>query len=872
MHGAALFTWRDIERALSLLTDPPWVSASAGPDAISILCRAGQECMANEVIRTEFGARASEEGIRLESLPDSHRVLPVHIETLTEPAPVRRKVVRPLWPDAHLVEPESLRVSDKVRVAAFFSYKGGVGRTTCLLATAGALLQRPAPPRMLVVDADLEAPGLTWNLPGPPDRISLLDALALIHDEDDWKQTAIPLIVSRLLQNQESFELPSGRASFFFLPAFRDFNQIFSLPISFDQLVRARGRAHIVGDTLIALGESLKVDAVLIDLRAGITDFSSPLLLDGRIQSILVTSCSRQSVDGTVETLSKMRGRIQTPTSPEVVISLIPPGEPDSLVGEITEKILAVLPPSEEEIALSRGIHQVGFAQELLHFDSVEELLARRVPGTELGKRVAPQLAGLLLPVEEPSPKDIPDEAPKPGLTSVFEEAKKLEFAESSGVQELLPTASLTSLVEHFSLTLPAAVVLGSKGAGKTFAWMQMVARGSWQDFRRIVSPGAVQGGDSLIFPLLGPLNPDQALSNLVDQTERRVREALTTGGLGISMDELRTRLESAENDLPEAADLFWSQAIADRLGLPEDGRGGVEHMAQALASRGRSIILVVDGFEDAFQISPERPLQGAQRRLLRTLLQKIVPQIRDLASPALGAVIFVRRDLAEESIPQNFGQFEALYSKFNLIWSPTEALRLAAWLVDRGGRSVMLRSEIPMASYDQLMSALRSFWGVRMGSEKSKEAYTDRWVIAALSDLQGRLQPRDMVRLIRFAAEKDQRAERLSPQSLRSALADCSAAKIKELEQEVRALKAVFDKLRHAENDKKAIPFSPEDFELNESEVTFLKRQGIVTSLGEGAELYMPEIIRQGLNFRLKEGRRAKVIALYRAAQLRNL
>lgn len=158
------------------------------------------------------------------------------------------------------------------------------------------------------------------------------------------------------------------------------------------------------------------------------------------------------------------------------------------------------------------------------------------------------------------------------------------------------------------------------------------------------------------------------------------------------------------------------------------------------------------------------------------------------------------------------------------------------------------------------------------MGSEKSKEAYTDRWVIAALSDLQGRLQPRDLVRLIRFAAEKDLRAERLSPQSLRSALADCSAAKIKELEQEVRALKAVFDKLRRAENDKKAIPFSPEDFDLSDSEVAFLKRQGIVTSLGEGTELYMPEIIRQGLNFRLKEGRRAKVIALYRTAQLRNL
>src|SRR5256885_2896203 len=49
----------------------------------------------------------------------------------------------------------------------------------------------------------------------------------------------------------------------------------------------------------------------------------------------------------------------------------------------------------------------------------------------------------------------------------------------------------------------------------------------------------------------------------------------------------------------------------------------------------------------------------------------------------------------AEDSILQNFGQFESLYSKFTLVWSPTEALRLAAWLFDRGGKSVLPRERI---------------------------------------------------------------------------------------------------------------------------------------------------------------------------------
>ena len=315
-------------------------------------------------------------------------------------------MVRPLWPDAHLPEEASLAGSAAVRVAAFFSYKGGVGRTTCLLATAGALLQRTKPARILVVDADLEAPGLTWNIPGPPDRISLLDALALIHDGDDWKGEAIPLIAERLAMNQERIELPSGRASYYFLPAFRDFEQVFSLPITFEQLVRARGRAHIVGDALIALSEALQVDVVLVDLRAGITELSSPLLLDRRVQSILVTSCSRQSVDGIAATLRKMHPRIDGPTSPEVVISLVPTGDSDLLIAEITEQMISALPFVGEDGAIppDRGIHQVAFAQELLHFDSVEDLLARRIPGTDLGKRVAGQLANLLAPMEEPEP------------------------------------------------------------------------------------------------------------------------------------------------------------------------------------------------------------------------------------------------------------------------------------------------------------------------------------------------------------------------------------------------------------------------------------------------------------------------------------
>ena len=47
------------------------------------------------------------------------------------------------------------------------------------------------------------------------------------------------------------------------------------------------------------LGKRLNVSAVLVDLRAGVSEFSAPLLFDPRVKKYLVTSTSYQSVKGT---------------------------------------------------------------------------------------------------------------------------------------------------------------------------------------------------------------------------------------------------------------------------------------------------------------------------------------------------------------------------------------------------------------------------------------------------------------------------------------------------------------------------------------------------------------------------------------------
>jgi hypothetical protein len=296
-----------------------------------------------------------------------------------------------------------------------------------------------------------------------------------------------------------------------------------------------------------------------------------------------------------------------------------------------------------------------------------------------------------------------------------------------------------------------------------------------------------------------------------------------------------------------------------------------VEALADALARRGVAVCLAIDGLEDAFQPSPEAPLSPDQQRLLRGLLQRFTSRVRALRSPYLGVVTFIRRDLAQSAVVQNFGQFEALYGKLSIVWTPTEALRLVAWLLDRAGFRVIDQEKIPLAPYDDLREGLTAFWGERLGPKGSREAYTDRWVIAALSEFQGRLQARDLVRLVRYAAESVPDDPRLTPKSLRDALAKCSKDKIQEIESEIQGLRPLFERLRDAPEDKRRVPFHAADFDLTPDQVAFLETQGIVIREGQG-DLYLPEIVRQGLGFRMEAGRRAKVLALYRAAQAKRV
>ena len=91
-------------------------------------------------------------------------------------------------------------------------------------------------------------------------------------------------------------------------------------------------------------------------------------------------------------------------------------------------------------------------------------------------------------------------------------------------------------------------------------------------------------------------------------------------------------------------------------------------------------IVFLIDGLEEIFEhtISSEN-----EKNAIRALCRDLVDEVK-IAYHNVGLMIFLRKDMARDSLTINYEQFYSLYRDVELQWSNTEALRLAAWLTSQ--------------------------------------------------------------------------------------------------------------------------------------------------------------------------------------------
>ncbi|MGF1427960.1 KGGVGR-motif variant AAA ATPase [Kitasatospora sp. LaBMicrA B282] len=876
-----LFTWVDIDSQLAEAAIegrwPQWLlEVDAWWDGLELSVLPGTETNAvREWLDSQFGlgsAAEGETGLQLALDRPTGRAsesLPVRLVESTDPgvAPRRprlseRRVTSALG--EALPRPELAQFAEDKQLTAFHSFKGGVGRTLHAVALADLLASQGQ--HVLLVDADLEAPGITWMYQAQGGRcdITYEDVLALLHSSKRGDPTQAVEIAAAYLPNQRVSRYPgTGRVTV--LPASRR-GRLGPPRIGPADLLTEDRSPYFLSESLAALAVAAGADTVVLDLRAGASELAAPILLDPRVMRVFVTTVSSQSLQGT-ETMIRQLGAqspavVGTDPTPGAIVTQYRLDVHDSHAEEARRGLSAALSSTialagraadeyaPEDLAVDEQVLTEPvlspFREELLalpqSWDAVVEVIRRcGLPG--LLVEFAPSVAAPTSP-EEPATLD----ARRRELEST---ARRLVFAEQRGMDSglgFLTTEPVRRLIADHSTDLPVAVVVGAKGAGKTFTFARMCAEQSWEGFAR--ENGHSVERTAMVVPVLDPANITEPQAGLVSPQQLRDRAA---GGSGVTADKILSHLNAGlrneRADDPEFWRLRWLECLALSAGIEQEGCAE-EFLIERTQDPSRACLFVIDGLEDWLESLETEP----KRIALRTLLIDVPAWLRRLRNRSLGLVVFVRQDLVRAAIRQNLGQFLDRYSPYELRWGTEDALRLSLWVATRANAVVTPERPIADMGYDEIVQALLPLWGAKLGTDNSREAWTERWVPAALADFNEQIQARDVVRFLREAANVSLGDERwpdrvLTPAAMRRALGACSRAKVEEINQENPRLGKL---LRHMStfSDSVKMPFEAADVELTADDVEALEQWGALARDTDG-RYRMPEIYRHELGFR---------------------
>ena len=887
-----LYTWIDAEAHLASLAAarqwPEWLlEVDAFWDGIELTVRPGVARPAVvEWLEAAFGptsVRPKTLDLVLDSAPSDAnprtlRVSLVEQEAVDEarrtPKLHERRIVTSLGES--LPRPDAPSFVNDIQIVALHSFKGGAGRTLQAVAIADALAEAGKP--VLLVDADLEAPGITWMFEAQGRRTDVAydDFLALLHGSTDGSPTTAVSIVGSYLPNQQlgnTYVLPATRKSTTPHPPWIE---------PADLLTPERSR-YFLTESLAELAQSLKARFVILDLRAGVSELDTPVLLDPRVRRVFVTTLSDQSVRG-MSLFIREIGRL-APTTREtdppgaVVITQLNERDHASRAAEAASSLRDALATTLQPISAEGGHDDavdadvvarpmlIPFDPRLLALPASWESVVKLTREVGLAGHTAPLLSDLLSLREpqvsapsQPDPKKLQRQRRELHAT-----ASGLVYAETTSTRDFLVTESLRNLVSANRTEPPIAVSVGAKGSGKTFTFIQMCLRATWAGF---ASAAGIEGVtvNSPIAPVLMSINLSSGDVDAIEQTRLRA-----VGSSGSVPTQLQLR-ELITNRLagPESRDSEWRRvwlvALATAAGATVTLES-VEAQLGALATE-RSVVFLIDGLEDLFQ---DFTTNERQQQALRVLLTDVLDWLRALRGRRLGAIVFVRRDLVQWAVRQNTRQFLARYGEYELQWNAEEALRLALWVCIRA-RALDVDEDVVKANTSELTNYLVRVWGEKMGTPRSREARSDQWFLAALSDFNQQIQARDIVSFLAEAAKLSVGDNRwpsrlLTPVAMRTALLACSKGKIAAIRDENPRVGELLAKLQGLPAERKRIPFDAESVNLLAEDLEILEANGVV--FREEDQYWIPEIYRHGLGMRAFG--RPRILAVANLVRLRN-
>lgn len=707
----------------------------------------------------------------------------------------------------------------KLRRIVFYSYKGGVGRTTALVHTAFHLARTGQ--RVAVVDMDVEAPGLHLVLPRPdevPIHAGLVDYL--------WERQVRPfdpqtregleycLVHATGIPGQPiayTVEDEESRAQIHVIPAGTpgpEYVRRLHTLSSQDVLSRPDDAWSMFESELT---QQLDPDLLLIDARTGLGDWGGLSLLRLADEAFLVIYPSDQNLDG----LRFVRNTLRQVSSININIILSP--VPDGVIGrELMNRIRPRLYIEDDDAPV-----------EILYNPSVAS--AERYPVESAMASYAP-IANL-----------IRDTLAQDRVEEVIQGTNALEIIESLQFpQRDAKSISPSEFNQFFQKTLDFErflddarwVVRGRKGTGKSTLFHLFT------DHKEIASKrarGRLDGID--VLPGHGPVSGSQLgpktdvfgdIAEHLDKNQRdwlsfwrayalvrihtsQKRELLDPALARPEMRPLRDHFRSKFNSLSnEAWRSSHTQAILDLLNNPLNGlcRDLLRDLNQALDTQGTKLWLLYDDLDQ--DIKENSPWQSeALGGLLRLAYDSNNQGMHNLRFK-----VFLREDIWNRLVFTNKSHFGTDRTLL-LEWRMTDFLRLAYRMTSGASAKykalaqrefILTDEEIDTAQEDSLQKVLAPLWGLR--KEKRKNQNTARWVYSRMTDAANNTYPRSLAILLDAARSKELEsrksgrlttgADRLfGPPAMLAGLHAASEERVDALKNEFSRLKPFLDSIQ---------------------------------------------------------------------------
>lgn len=871
-----LYTWKDVERKL-LLNRDKWKNIICDietylDELIIYLLPDKSKDAAEEILKVIFGEKFDSKNKKI-LLDLSGGCLDVSFEVgedkeeSTAVTPLFKKV---LYQQSAYYDDLIEKELPGIPVIAFHSYKGGVGRTLSLLAFVkawSALKDLNNTQKLLIVDADIEAPGITWLTAGQEQpAFSFLDLLEITQEKENIEEI-IELVADKVLDLTIKVETEKSIVEHIVLPTYRYIEQLLDMYSSPESLALSYNKKYFLAEVLSKLGEKVNAEFVLVDLRAGLSEFSAPLLFDPRVKKFLVTSTSYQSVKGTeilLHQLSKGLPLNGDAKIPEIFLTMV---RENINTTDIISELVAIYDKNvtdDDRAIMDDIVTELPFASELVHLESMQKIM-KNLNGRELYNNIF-EIVRNSYSFQNKSPRKEDLLTRDQVIRCIHESAKYQITAEGNGAFKVLMTESIQNLIKKYKNCIPNTVIMGAKGSGKTFLYREIIRNQFWEKFIievKETNKDVVKNKEAIVLtvPLLASGNVvgfhkilESALQNY---NKYRLRGKMSNS-IYLDNRDFLLRCIRKDYDQLEWKDI-WEKIILNSFG---NIYMSLEELEDDLERNGVKVLFLIDGLEEIFS---QTIISETERNAIVALCRDLINDIK-IKYQNLGLMVFLRKDMVRDSINVNFEQFNSLYNSVELRWSSTEALRLVIWMVSHAVPDFYQEEvAIELAPREIIDRTLHKLWGIKLGKPTSNEANSSRWILAALSDFNGQLQARDIIRFLEKATATVGKAiyddRYLMPSEIKRAVSGCSYDKISEIRQEIKALGPIFDRLENAPIEKKTLPFHNDTFNLSQAEEKVMKQEGFLRI--ENDKYYLPEIIRHALKFKYERGARPKVLSL---------